>query len=153
MTRASRHVLVAEDNATNQLLVRELLRRAGHCPEIVENGTEAVRAYSEGDYDIILMDCQMPEMDGFEATRRIRELQTKRRERPTPIVALTANAIEGDEQRCLDAGMDAYISKPVDSGKLLATIDRLCHADESMDPALGKQPTGMTKPEQRRKAG
>ncbi|MDB5324173.1 MAG: domain S-box [Phycisphaerales bacterium] len=116
-------ILVAEDNKVNQMVVAEILARAGHACDIVETGTRAVEEMMRKQYDLVLMDCQMPEMDGFEATRSIREWETANPQRqPIPIVALTANAIKGDRERCLEAGMNGYLSKPIDSKKLVAAI-------------------------------
>ena len=117
-------ILVAEDNLTNQKLVRLLLEQEGHEVTVVPNGRAAVTSSAERSYDVILMDVQMPEMDGFEATAAIRQ-----RERDTgahvPIVAMTAHAMTGDRERCLAEGMDAYLSKPLRPEDLLATIDGL----------------------------
>ena len=104
-------VLVAEDNPTNQLVTRSLLKRIGYGhAEIVSNGKEAVNAVQENTYDIVLMDCQMPEMDGYEATRCIRKLFTKEK---LPVLALSAGATQDEQKMCFDAGMDDFISKPV----------------------------------------
>ncbi|MDB5357822.1 MAG: integral rane sensor hybrid histidine kinase [Phycisphaerales bacterium] len=129
-------VLLAEDNEINQEVARELLADAGCRVDVVSNGAQAVRAAEEHfracRYDVVLMDCQMPELDGFGAAARIRVLE---RERGTadgaarlPIVALTANAIEGDRQRCLAAGMDGYVTKPVDPDVLIETVRSLLEA-------------------------
>ena len=117
-------ILVAEDNATNQKLVVRLLEPHGHQLTTVSNGREAVERSAENAFDVILMDVQMPEMDGFEATAaiRLREAATGRH---TPIVAMTAHAMAGDRERCLDAGMDAYVSKPLRTEDLIAAIDEL----------------------------
>ncbi|KAA0582486.1 response regulator [Azospirillum sp. B21] len=115
-------VLVAEDNPVNQQLTLALLRRAGHSAEAVSNGEEAVEAVSARPYDLVLMDVQMPVMDGLEATRRIRRLSGPATR--IPIVALTANAMQGDAAICLEAGMDDYLSKPINARKLLDTIAR-----------------------------
>lgn len=117
--------LVAEDNSVNQIVISELLKAVGVQVKIVENGTLAVNEAYAAHYDFILMDCSMPEMDGFEATRWIREQESSNAEnRHTPIIALTANAIRGDRERCIDAGMDDYLTKPVNARKLYQTIEK-----------------------------
>jgi signal transduction histidine kinase/HPt (histidine-containing phosphotransfer) domain-containing protein len=112
-THFSGHILIAEDIDTNQKVIKRLLERHGATVTIVENGQEAVTAALVQSYDLILMDIQMPVMNGYEATRTLRE-----KEIVTPIVALTAHAMQGDEKKCLDAGCDDYLSKPVNSNKL-----------------------------------
>jgi CheY-like chemotaxis protein len=102
-------VLVAEDNPVNQRVVSGLLKKLGCEVELASDGSRAVEAWRQGAFDLVFMDCQMPELDGFEATRRIRATQQKH----VPIVALTAGVMEGDRERCLAAGMDAFLSKPV----------------------------------------
>ena len=106
-------ILLAEDNLVNQKIAMRLLEKAGLSADLAKNGREAVEAVQKARYDLILMDCQMPEMDGFEATTAIRKLEEATRKH-TPIVALTANAMTGDRERCLDCGMDDYVSKPFD---------------------------------------
>ncbi|WP_434619043.1 response regulator [Azospirillum sp. B2RO_4] len=115
-------VLVAEDNPVNQQLTLALLRRAGHSAEAVSNGEEAVEAVTARPYDLVLMDVQMPVMDGLAATRLIRRLSGPAAR--IPVVALTANAMQGDAAICLEAGMDDYLSKPINARKLLDTIAR-----------------------------
>jgi len=132
----ARHVLLAEDNAINQQVAVAQLSRMGINPQIVHNGREAFEAFQKGGYVLILMDCQMPEVDGFEATNLIRKA-----ERLTgghvPIIAMTANAIEGDRDACIAAGMDDYLSKPVDTAKLRQMLDRwLPHAAAVGDSGL-----------------
>ncbi len=117
-------VLVAEDNAVNQTLIRALLRRAGHEPVIASNGIEAVELFDKESFDLILMDVQMPEMDGYEATSEILRLQADSGDR-VPIIALTAHASPTDRSRCLAAGMDEYLAKPIRATALYALIDRL----------------------------
>jgi CheY-like chemotaxis protein len=118
-----RRILVAEDNRVNQKVAMRLLEKAGHHVDVVANGREAVAALDDAVYDLVFMDCQMPDMDGFEATRAIRaeEAGTLRH---IPIVALTANAMQGDRERCLTAGMDDYIAKPVTTQTLAAALER-----------------------------
>ncbi|WP_428937598.1 CHASE3 domain-containing protein [Fontivita pretiosa] len=125
--RSDIRILLAEDNEINQIVASEVLANAGYRCDTVVNGRLAVQAVSQQRYDLILMDCQMPEMDGFDATREIRRLEQAgglagEQRRRVPIVALTANAMRGDRERCLEAGMDAYASKPINPDQLLATI-------------------------------
>jgi two-component system, sensor histidine kinase and response regulator len=119
-----RRILVAEDNRVNQLLVVRILQKQGHTYVLAANGNEAVAAFSRESFDVVLMDVQMPEMNGLEATAEIRtrERGTGRR---IPIVALTAHAMSGDRERCIDAGMDAYLSKPLRPADLLQMVDEL----------------------------
>jgi PAS domain S-box-containing protein len=130
LDRSAARILVAEDNEVNQEVVQEILSVAGYGCEIVDNGRKAVDTVQSSRYDVVLMDCQMPEMDGFTAVGKIRELeaqgdlQVDGRAR-LPVVALTANAIEGDREKCLEAGMDDYLSKPIDPDRLLAVLDRI----------------------------
>lgn len=118
------HILLVEDNVINQKLALRMLGKRGYAVLVANNGKEAVRAYREEKFDLILMDVHMPEMDGFEATASIRA-----RERETgghiPIIAMTALAIQGDRERCLEAGMDGYVSKPIRSKELFDAIDTL----------------------------
>jgi len=115
------HVLVVEDNKINQELTTELLSSQGMSSEIAANGEEAVEKVRAGNYDLVLMDCQMPVMDGYEATRLIRE---DGRFTALPIIALTANAMAGDRQRTLESGMNDHIAKPVDIAEMLVTMAR-----------------------------
>ncbi len=119
-------ILLAEDNAVNQKFAVRVLEKQGHSVEVANNGCEAVEAWERARYDIILMDVQMPEMDGLEATAKILQLE-QARETPghTPIIAMTANAMKGDRERCLEAGMDGYVSKPVKRQTLFAEIERV----------------------------
>ncbi len=115
------HALVVEDHYINQELMREMLLRLNCSVDTVENGIEALAALESNVYDVIFMDLQMPEMDGFDATREIRR---RERERKTPIIALTANAMHGERGRCLDAGMNDYLSKPFELQDIEALIKK-----------------------------
>ena len=115
-------VLLAEDNEVNQKLAVRLLEKRGHAVTVVGNGRQAVQALNSHTFDLVLMDVQMPEMDGYEATRAIRALEGTRRH--TWIIAMTANAMTGDREQCLAAGMDDYVSKPVRQEDLAAALER-----------------------------
>ena len=118
-------VLVAEDNPTNQEVAFGMLRKFGCRVDLVSNGREAMHAFSKHPYDLIFMDCQMPILDGYQATADIRRQEQERGVmHPTPIIALTAHALEGDKQKCLAAGMDDYMSKPFRSEEMQAMIER-----------------------------
>ena len=120
-------ILVADDNHINQMLVTALVEKLGHRCNVVSNGLEAVEAVGDTPYDLVLMDIQMPEMDGLTATANIRKLPGDVAE--IPIVALTANAMVGHRQEYLDAGMNDYVSKPIDPTLLLEAIVRVCPPD------------------------
>jgi two-component system, sensor histidine kinase and response regulator len=122
-------VLVVEDNPTNQKVAALLLRRLGLGVDLAANGHEAVAAVRAGHYDLVLMDCQMPEMDGFEATKAIRQGEIGGRH--VTILALTANALNGERERCLAAGMDDYLSKPVRAETLVQKLDKWLSGDVS----------------------
>ncbi|MGD0125895.1 MAG: response regulator [Terriglobia bacterium] len=115
-------ILVAEDNFTNQVVTQALLGKLGFQAHIVTNGAEVIEALQKASWDIVLMDCEMPGMDGYEATRRIRSRQAVTQNPDIPIVALTAHALTGDRERCLQTGMDDYISKPVDPKRLVEVL-------------------------------
>ncbi|MCS7065950.1 MAG: ATP-binding protein, partial [Fimbriimonadales bacterium] len=117
-------VLVAEDNYVNQKVVTRQLERWGIHYRLAENGYQVLRYLQEEPFDLILMDCQMPEMDGFEATRRIRALESQQGLRRIPIIALTANAMAEDREACLQAGMDDYLPKPFKPDALRALLER-----------------------------
>jgi signal transduction histidine kinase/CheY-like chemotaxis protein len=116
-------ILLAEDNVVNQKLVAELLKREGHDVAVVGNGREAVAGIETGSFDVVLMDVQMPMMDGLEATAAIRRTEQDTA-RHTPIVAMTAHAMKGDEQKCIEAGMDDYLTKPIEFASLRAVLEK-----------------------------
>jgi CheY-like chemotaxis protein len=115
-------VLLVEDNDINQEVALAMLQSAGHAVDIASDGVEAVAKCAERRYDCVLMDCQMPGMDGYEATRCIRAREAEAGTPGVPIVALTANAMSGDRERCLAAGMDDFLSKPFNASSLLAAV-------------------------------
>ena len=115
---------MAEDNAVNQKLIGRLLEKRGHTVVLAQNGREALEILQRQHFDIVLMDAQMPEMDGFEATKRIRERETVGGAHQ-PIIALTAHAMQRDEQRCLVAGMDGYVTKPIKLEDLFSVIEKV----------------------------
>jgi signal transduction histidine kinase/ligand-binding sensor domain-containing protein/DNA-binding response OmpR family regulator len=121
-------VLLAEDNRTNQKVATIMLERLGHEVLVASNGVEAVQALQGDRFDLVLMDVQMPEMDGFEATRRIRDPQSGVTDPHVPIIAMTAHAMKGDRERCLEAGMDAYLAKPIKPSDLKDILERVVPA-------------------------
>ena len=119
-------ILLAEDNAINQIVAKKILVKGGHACDVVADGKQAVEAVRARAYDVVLMDCQMPELDGFEATRSIRALEREEGRSPRAhVIALTANAMKGDRERCLEAGMDDYLPKPVKPELLLSMLRQL----------------------------
>jgi signal transduction histidine kinase/DNA-binding response OmpR family regulator len=132
--RKRHRVLLVEDDAVNQMFAVSLLERRGYIVSVAGNGRQALAALKKKDFDVVLMDVRMPEMDGFEATAAIRE-----RERPagrhTPIIAMTAHALQGDKERCLSAGMDDYISKPIQTNEFFATIEKIAGNRDAGGPS------------------
>jgi CheY-like chemotaxis protein len=126
-------VLLAEDNPVNQMLARRLLEKRGHAVTVVESGRAAIEAVRCQPFDVVLMDVQMPDLGGLEATAAIRQLEASRgpdasKRRRLPIIALTAHAMTGDRERCLSAGMDGYLSKPLRASDLFDALAELCPA-------------------------
>ncbi|MFZ1986490.1 MAG: response regulator, partial [Desulfatitalea sp.] len=117
-------ILLAEDNTINRKLALHLLEKFGFQADAVANGLEAVQALEIAPYDLVLMDVQMPEMDGLEATGVVRDPQSKVRNHAIPIIAMTAHAMKGDREICLKSGMDDYVSKPIQPDQLFAAIQR-----------------------------
>ena len=126
--RSKYKILLAEDNLINQKVALRILNFAGYPSAAVNNGIEAVEAVKDGDYKVVLMDVQMPEMDGFTATKTIRQLEGDKNK--IPIIAITAHALMGDREKCLDAGMNDYVTKPIVSEQLLFAIDRCLNIEK-----------------------
>ncbi|MBT8079927.1 MAG: response regulator [Gammaproteobacteria bacterium] len=135
-------VLLVDDNDVNLAVAREMLAVQGYNVAVARDGVQAVAAVKEQVFDAILMDCHMPEMDGFEATQRIREFERGASREPTPIIALTAHALEGDRERCIDAGMDEYLSKPFTKLQLQSVVDEQIR--RPADPASAQDPEPST---------
>jgi CheY-like chemotaxis protein len=123
LSEGSLNILVAEDNQVNQKIAAAMLGKMGHRVTLAVNGAEAVAKWGEGNFDLIFMDMQMPEMDGLEATRQIRS-QEDAKGRHIAIIAMTANAMSGDRERCVASGMDDYVSKPISRRSLEEAIER-----------------------------
>jgi len=117
-------ILVVEDNVPNQLVECAILESAGYMAEVASDGRAAIKALESSPFDLVLMDCSMPVMDGFSATRSIRAPGSRVIDRSIPIIALTASALQEDAHKCLQAGMDDYVKKPVDPAKLIGMIER-----------------------------
>ena len=143
---AGARILLAEDNEVNQMVVEEMVRMAGASCEIAANGQQAVNALIDRDFDLVLMDCQMPDVDGYEATGVIRTMEALLQDsRHIPIIALTANALAGDRQACLAAGMDDYLAKPIMPDTLFAMLDKWL-PDTSGRTEAAPAPTALAEP-------
>ncbi len=136
MRRSSVRILIAEDNITNQQVAMGILKKLGFHSDAVANGSEAVSALKAVPYDLVLMDVQMPEMDGLEATRRIRDPESRVLNPSIPIIAMTAHAMQGDRERCLEAGMNDYLSKPVIPKDLEKAIHRWAKTGDVEGPVF-----------------
>ena len=137
-------VLLAEDNPVNQKVASRMLEKLGHIVDVVGNGIEAVQAAKKLPYDVILMDCQMPELDGYSATQEIRGLEASGSH--TPIIAMTANAMPGDRERCRAAGMDDYVPKPVRTEELYAALGRCIGWEDECGEPTSVTPAGAGRP-------
>jgi len=126
-------ILVAEDNPVNQKVIVRMLEKMGHHPAVAHNGREALSMWEVGNFDLVLMDVQMPEIDGLTATRKIRESEEHKHSH-IPIIAMTAHAVTGDKERCLEAGMDAYLSKPASSQRIAETIEGIFGLERQVHP-------------------
>lgn len=129
------HILVAEDDIVSQMVVKKMLKEAGYTMDLVVDGREAIKALESKHYDLILMDCLMPRMNGFEATRTIRSADSPRINPDIPVVAMTGLTDEGDQQRCLDAGMQRVINKPFNLPTLIRVIRQCLAASGSTESA------------------
>ena len=129
--KRSEKILVAEDNKINQKVIKGILVNLGFAPVVVDNGHQAVQELIKNNFDLVFMDCQMPEMDGFQATAAIRQYETKNKH--SNIIALTANALPGDRDNCLSAGMDDYLAKPIKLDDLRVIIDKWLPVDDAND--------------------
>ncbi|MBE0566283.1 MAG: response regulator [Krumholzibacteria bacterium] len=124
---AGLRVLLVEDNLVNRKLAKRILEKLGCCVDVAENGAEGVRMHESASYDAVFMDCQMPVMDGYEATTRIRAVRAQApADRHLPIIAVTANVLPGDRIRCMDSGMDDVIAKPVHANDFATALARWC---------------------------
>ncbi len=148
MRRGAARILLAEDNIFNQEVAVGILKKLGVHTDVVANGAEAIKALETLPYDLVLMDVQMPEMDGLEATRRIRQPESAVRNHQVPIIAMTANAMQGDREKCLEAGMNDYTSKPVSPKDLALTLEKwLPKKAGGGEQTAGAAPVAATEPQ------
>jgi CheY-like chemotaxis protein/HPt (histidine-containing phosphotransfer) domain-containing protein len=140
MRRGAVRILLAEDNITNQQVVLGILKKLGLRADAVANGEETVKALETLPYDLVLMDVQMPEMDGLEATRKIRNPQSAVRNHHIPIIAMTAHAMQGDRERCMKVGMNDYVTKPIDPQALMEALDKWLGRTPEPPPTVPASP-------------
>jgi CheY-like chemotaxis protein/HPt (histidine-containing phosphotransfer) domain-containing protein len=143
--RRKARILLAEDNPTNQQVALRILEKMGFRADAVANGREAIQALKMAPYDIVFMDVQMPVMDGFEATRQIRDPQSAVCNHKIPIIAMTAHAMKGDRERCLEAGMDDYVPKPISPQALASALEKWLDRTQEQPPSV-PAPAGETEP-------
>jgi CheY-like chemotaxis protein len=139
-------VLLVEDHPVNQKVAQKLLERLGLTVDVAENGEVALEKLREQPYAMVLMDCQMPVLDGYSATRRLREIEAGQGKPRTPVIAMTAHAMSGDRERCLQAGMDDYLSKPLDRQLLEQTLVRWMPKSPNAVPAMTTDPLSAIAP-------
>jgi two-component system, sensor histidine kinase and response regulator len=146
--RRSAKILLAEDNHVNQRVAARMLDKLGYRCDVASNGIEVLQAVRESPYDLILMDCQMPDMDGFEATEKLREQENNTSSKHLPIVAMTASLMDGDRKRCLSIGMDDFLSKPIDLIELRAALEKWIHSSpppiKQTDPSCSTSKSAST---------
>jgi len=123
-SRVSLDILLVDDNEDNQLLIQAYLKKTAHRVDVAQNGEIAVEKFISGKYDLVLMDIQMPVMDGYAATQKIRAWEKENRLAPIPVLALTAHSLKDDEKKSFDAGCTGHLAKPVKKAKLLETIEK-----------------------------
>ena len=145
ITRCKGHILVAEDDVIGQIVTVRMLEHAGYRVDVVSDGLEVIKALATSDYDLVVMDCCMPRMDGFAATQAIRNAEAKAINPDVPIIALTGLTMSGDREKCMAAGMDGYVGKPLDPNQLIAAVERCLgrpfDAESSLEqagPAAGR---------------
>ncbi len=147
MRRRSARILLAEDNITNQQVALGMLRRLGLHADTVFNGKDALYALEQRDYDLVLMDVQMPVLDGLEATRRIRDPRSNVHNHAIPIIAMTAHVMKGDREKCLHAGMDDYLAKPIDPKALAETLDRFLPQEDRAESIPQQRDNAVAQPQ------
>ncbi len=141
------HILLAEDNKINQKASISILEKLGFCNiTLAENGQSALEMICKNSYDLVLMDVQMPVMDGYETTRKVRKMEIEKNRSKVPIIAQTANAMKGDREKCFNAGMDDYISKPIDKNELITVLNRwINHRNEKNSPLIFDYQTALSR--------